>query len=414
MICDKCGREIPEDSKFCVFCGVKLDAAPTEPAEPSEATTSGDLPEPTEPPTPVDSVGTIAPDRPPLETAEGGEQPEVEAEVEAKAEPEPEAEITTPTEPIDTLGAEDVVVENAASPYLQPDAAPTETEAQESMPALTPNAEAVASPYPNTQPDPYASPQVPYGTPPASPYPNPSAGPEYPNAEPSPYGAPQAPYGAPPQSPYYTPQPGGYYGAPQQGYMPVPEQPKKKKTWIILLIVGLVLLCCIGTVVGSIMTYNNWIASGRVLNENPPSNVLPAPPNTNTPNNSEQLSNEEVILDNNMIKITVDTGSGKASEYGDYYEVDLVVENKTEKDIVLMFGYPLTANNSPEPLSAYIAPSIESSGISFSAKQTTTGELTFYTTAGSSGITNLDGSLEIIDIDSFDVLAEYPIKIAKL
>jgi flagellar basal body-associated protein FliL len=391
MICDKCGREIPDDSKFCVFCGVKLDAAPTEPTEPtepSEATASGDLPEPTEPPTPAEPVGTIASDRPPLETAEVGEQPEIEAE--DKAEPEPEAEATTPTEPADAFGAEGA------------------------------NVESTASPYPSAQPDPYAPPQAPYGAPPASPYPNPNAeteypnaGSEYPNAEPSSYGAPQTPYGAPPQNPYYTPQPGGYYGAPQQGYMPVPEQPKKKKTWIIILIVGLVLLCCIGTAIGGFVTYNNWVTYGGVLSENPPSNVLPTPPNTNTPNNSEQLGNEEVILDNNVVKITVDIGSGKTNEAGGFYEVDLVVENKTDKDIVLMFDYPLTAN-SPEPLSAYIAPSIEHFDVSFPAKQTTTGVLTFYSTVGSSGITNLEGNLEVIDLDSFDLLGEYPIKVAKL
>ncbi|MDR1720159.1 MAG: zinc ribbon domain-containing protein [Dysgonamonadaceae bacterium] len=81
MFCENCGKEIPNDSRFCEYCGASLAAAPTVTTTPppSPASTPPSA-QPSSPPPPPSVKAPEIPDKPIIPVKESPAPESVETE----------------------------------------------------------------------------------------------------------------------------------------------------------------------------------------------------------------------------------------------------------------------------------------------------------------------------------------------
>ena len=179
-------------------------------------------------------------------------------------------------------------------------------------------------------------------------------------------GTPLSPGAIPPPPPPGTPPPPGampYSGqtAPYVVATPIPPafEPKKSKAPLVIgIVVGVILLCCIGCVVVAWLLYGaaEDAVSGYTSGTDdyyatpapPPTTIYVVPPAHDTnPDNQQppsrpaeiigQMNNPKVVVDNDTVKVTIDAGTRIVSDAGNFIDVSCVVENKTDQTIALYF-----------------------------------------------------------------------------
>jgi hypothetical protein len=202
--------------------------------------------------------------------------------------------------------------------------------------------------------------------------------------------------------------------------IPPVQEPKKKKTGVIIaVVIAAVLLCCIAISVIVVLylaplapLLSEGKASGYPGIETPnvevPSIIAPQPKdNGNTPNKGD-----EVLVDSDILTISIDTGSGKVEDYLDAYTVDCTVENKTDRTVGIYFDFDTSIDGvDADSFNTLIFPDTEED---FLPQETLGGSIVFLTTSPSGTITNLKGTLIVYDTATFETLGEYPVSIAKL
>ncbi|MDR0458882.1 MAG: zinc ribbon domain-containing protein [Coriobacteriales bacterium] len=328
MICKHCHQEISDDSRFCTYCGTVLDApeptipaAPVTPVIPSAEPAYGSQETNYSSWQDSSSGSYTAPSYDPATSAPG-----YAAATSAPSAPAPSA---APGYAPAAPGSYDYTPATPATPEYAP-AAPA---AAPAAPAAAPGYTSPAAPdyaAPAAQPTPapsYAPATQPAPAPSYAPTSQPAPAPDY---APAPIpAAPAVDYSqAPPMQQTYDP----YQSTPQQqgqpsyAPQPVPYQapPKKKKTWLIFLIIGILAACAIGVGIFVIVNFMNggttsgW--SGGVA-----SNELP--------------SGYTAIVSNDYVVVGV-------GEVTPYYEndgtttvqVDLYIINKSSNAIYLIFA----------------------------------------------------------------------------
>ena len=387
MICAKCGREIVDTSRFCIYCGGLTELWPAEPAE--EA---------------------------------------VPAEIAAPAEEAASAEVAAPAK----------------------EAAPAEVaaligEATQAEATTTP-ADSNASPSPAGV---YAPQKNPYGSPtPMQPgaY---QGQPTTPPPPSSPYGAPNAqqqvsfgaaPYSAgtsgmgsfPPPPAHQTPV------QPRYGVIPQPQQsqqaPKKKVGLIVGILVGVVLfLCIVGTVVSCVVygTIENVASiisgnsdSGNSNSGNSGGEAIIGSDDSDGKDGSGVDSSGKpvphsfdgpVLIDGKTCTITI-TSRAIYNRDMDWIRVCIDVENKSDKDIFISFDWNSISADGFEDSMGYgvIVLPDDFSGIHFPAHKTTRGIICFTKAPSSGVVSNFKGNIVISDGKTFDLLEKCLFSIKKL
>jgi hypothetical protein len=424
MICAKCGRAIADDSKFCTFCGARVEVMPAEPAP--EVPAEPEVPEvpevpvapaePAEPApvTPVELAELVEPLEP-LEPAEPLEP--VEPVIEAPAEsagfaPEAPADLYTrqPQPP------------QVVDPYAQPQ----------------PQQPQVVDPYAQPQPeqpqvvDPYAQPQ-PEQPSPADPYapPTPYAAPA--QQQPQSQGAgpyPPPPYGQTPEQPYAPPSGSAYPPA----SAPAPQQPHKKTGLFVAIIVAVVLVLCLGlAIVGSIafrQISNISVNEGSVTSNttgNSDERDRNDSPGFTVPNNENgerdrnggselSLPNGEVVVDSDILTFVVETGGGQVWEDLEWYVVECTIENKTDNTLDMYFDFDYKMDEDYSSVDIIIMPEPEDN-YEFPPHKKVHATIIFDDLSDEyliTGVTNFTGTLIVYDRETFDTIAEYPVSITSM
>jgi hypothetical protein len=266
-----------------------------------------------------------------------------------------------------------------------------------------------------------------------SPYPQPSGQSYAPPANSQPTGSAYPPAAGqgyvPPAS---TQQTGSAY-PPASGQ--ASGQPPKKKTGLIIgIIIAVVLVICVGVGIGGYLIFQGLDNSGVLTDISTDNNT-----GTNNDNSSGNLNNDsnsnngnstgttdrapsipggEVVVDNDVLTLTVDTSGGTVDSILDWYEVDCVIVNKTDTILGIYFDYDdTTTDNGLVGSDIVIIP--EGEYYDFLPHETIAGSIVFMIPSDMSAVTsvtNLKGTLIVYDLgkDSLDTIAEYPVSIAKL
>ena len=242
------------------------------------------------------------------------------------------------------------------------------------------------------------------------------------------YGTPQSSTGQPPMQPMQPTQPMqpmqptqpmqpmqpmqstyvGYTGAPQQP----PKAPKSKKTLAIVVSIGAVVFVALAVFLviyfvnqGSTTNSNTSVIEGTGTNNGNGGNGGNGGGETVTP----PTPSEKTLVDNDVCKITINSQSYDASL--DWIEVEVMVENKTDKELWFFFDSDVTADGLSDPYGVFLSPDDTSLGVTFPAKKTTKGTIVFIDPPTSKKIANFAGTLIIYDDETYDELGKYKFSI---
>jgi hypothetical protein len=242
------------------------------------------------------------------------------------------------------------------------------------------------------------------------------------------------PYGAPQPAPYGVPQQATYDATyAQQAGQPT-EPPKKSKAWIVILvIVGVLVLCCVGVSIGGYVLYQRALEAATVtsittntttpLPTPAPSPNTSTPPGTTTPldppSDIPAISNG-ILVDNDDLTVTLELGSGTFDQVDGWYTIDCTVDNKTDKKLAMYFDYDTQVVGyeadyfglDDNYFGVIIWP--EGYDIDFLPKAKTDGLMVFMGAAEGEVPTALWGTLVVYDTDTYDTIGEYQIYLSKL
>ena len=160
MFCTKCGKSLPDASKFCIYCGapVKTIPAPAPQPESQPAPQPAVVPQPEPQPEPEPEV---------VPQPEPQPEPEPEVVPQPEPQPEPEPEVVPQPEPVP-----EVVPEPAPQPEPDPEVVPEPAPQPDPQPLFIPRPEPEMIP-PKAEPQPLFIPRT---QPQAAPQPQPAAG----------------------------------------------------------------------------------------------------------------------------------------------------------------------------------------------------------------------------------------------
>ena len=373
MNCANCGKEIPDFSKFCAFCGAAAEVkAVEEPEVVVEPEVSAVEPE----------VAAIEPEIAP--------EPEV-----AEAMQDPYAQAAAAFQP-------------QAAPAFQPEAAPAFQ--PEAAPAFQPEAAPVFQPQVAAVPGQAA----PVAVPVAAPYgQGGSAYPAYQQAGQPVYG--QVPGQAPGQVPGQVPM-----------QAPQPQKKKMSTGAIVGIVVGIVLALLLVVGVGGYFVFKNLIdTSVKTVNGfiEETQNITGTETNNNNNNNTTTTEGTEnikpenpsnkVLVDSDVCTITL--GSQEYLDIIDWVQIPITVENKTNQAIWISMAGDITGTGLDENDGYLVVVySEDESDISFPANSTTKGMLCFMAPPSNHKLKDFAGSLDVYSADSFKSLGHYQFEITSV
>lgn len=217
----------------------------------------------------------------------------------------------------------------------------------------------------------------------------------------APYGQPGQP-GQPGQGYPQTPQ---YPGA---SYPPPAAPPQKKKTWVVVVVIVAVLLCCVAPIITGVVLYNiGQDALNRaqdlsdVFDNNKGNNNTYTDPSDEPDKDKAPTLYDEVLLDDSIAKITLDT-SIKYEGFG-WYEIECTVENKSDKTLYFYFE---NATLNGEDISDFVVLYPTLSDGDFPAKKTTQGTLLFLETPSTLDLSSFKGTLVVVDTSGYSTVEE--------
>ena len=411
MICPICGREIPDGSRFCTYCGANTESALIAEVEPlKEPDLSSALSQD------IASENKSASFSEPVDAGADtgileGSQTEQPASPPGYLVPQPTFLIPQPGYPVPQAGQQ----APPAGVYTPPPVDPY----------------ASSAPYQGGSPQ-YGTPQ--YGTPGV-----PST-PQYIAPGASLYGVPGIPQyiapsytlGGPGQGtmPASGPQPtlqpmyGAYAGLPQQTQQPQ-QAPKKKKAGTVFAAIAATLV-----VIASVLAYA-WLAGDPIDSLFDPDRKVTEETNDgnsngktdddngddngddNSDNNGDdktfihQNPSDKILVENDICTISI--GSQSYNAAFEWIEVEITVENKSERNLWLYFDHNVTADglNDTAGYTVVAYPDENVGGIDFPANATTTGAIVFMNPPDSKTVQNFTGSIIIYDGDTFEMLEVY-------
>jgi hypothetical protein len=236
-----------------------------------------------------------------------------------------------------------------------------------------------------------------------------------PQAAPQGFPPPGIPQGAPQTMPQGAPQ-NMYQGAPV--YSETPPAPKKKKTGIIIAIVVVVLLLCGGVTFGGFLIYQGIVSSvdSSVLADMERHNINDNGDSSSSSNSDRGINRavgDNVLLDSDSLTITLDLNNSELDEELGWYRVGCTIENKTDQELSLYFDYD-TRIDGVDNDELFIVLYADNDDTVFVPNATTEGMLVIFTLPSNGAITNLEGTLVVFEIDTFETVGEYPVSMAKL
>jgi hypothetical protein len=210
-----------------------------------------------------------------------------------------------------------------------------------------------------------------------------------------------------------------YQGVPT--YQPIPPAPKKKKTGIIIAIVVAVLLLCVAVTAGGLLVVSNLIDQSTLdsLESSGATNLERHSIDNNNDSSSNdgrginRATGDDVLLDTDELTITVDLDSRVWDENFGWYQVWCTVENKSDTMVGLYFDYDTNIDGLANgELEIVIFPDTDDA--MFASNTTTEGVIAIFTLPPDGILANLEGTLVVFDFDTFEIIGEYPVKMAKL
>jgi hypothetical protein len=198
----------------------------------------------------------------------------------------------------------------------------------------------------------------------------------------------------------------------------------------VVIIIVVVLLCgCIGTVgylgyqlfqerqavvsditnVDDIFNDNDQPNSGGTNSGGTNGNEQPNGGSTVDPANIH----EEIMVDNEVLTITVKVGSGHIDEVMGYYDIDCTVVNKTNQTLAMYFRDGTTIDGKGiDSFDVMFFPYED--GIDFGPNSTKEGFMSFDGSPPDKGFVNLEGTLIVYDTETFETIGEYSVSMPQL
>jgi hypothetical protein len=234
------------------------------------------------------------------------------------------------------------------------------------------------------------------------------------------------------------------YGAAQP-----PQAPKKKKTGLLVGIIAAAVLVLGGIGVGGFLIYDNFIAEAPEPRPpatpdpepapqpvpkptpttdtdpepapkpdpkpEPEPDPVPAPADPNPSAGTEDFQNPYVLIDKPEVKVTVNVGSGRQNTAQGVYTVDCVVENKTDRQLLVGITDIIAEGivDSPE-ITAVIIPADATGSALFVKPGTHRAGLSFKLSDVTGEIKSLIGFLVIADLIDENYYNSYLIVAPKL
>jgi hypothetical protein len=185
---------------------------------------------------------------------------------------------------------------------------------------------------------------------------------------------------------------------------PYQQQPKKSRTWIIVLVIVAVLLCCIGPAVTGVILYgigSSYVDSGTALY---PDTAIP--PDSGTSPDREYFyppedvqpstSNGAVLTDNELVKITV--GRAYMDEHWGV-ALETATVNKSDRTIFILFD-AITVDGVRDD-------EVWPSGLEIYPGESLYDPIYFESLFEISELRNVEGIIEVYDWDSMETLGRF-------
>ena len=204
---------------------------------------------------------------------------------------------------------------------------------------------------------------------------------------------------------------------PQPSFQPmyggVPQQPPKKKAGAKIIIIVAVALVCIGIGIAAFFAINNMGGTTG----GPTGGTTGGTTGGGTTNGgtgggtTAPTPFKKELIDCNDCRITL--GPVTYDKDLDWIEVEVVVENKTNKTLFIYFDYDTTIDgfDNKTQIGPLLMSDDEEAGYDFPPKKATSGTLLFTDVPKSKKIENFKGTIIVVDGDTFDTMGKYPFSI---
>jgi hypothetical protein len=181
-----------------------------------------------------------------------------------------------------------------------------------------------------------------------------------------------------------------------------------------------VLLLCGAVTVGGFLIYQGVMDSldSPVINNSESHSI-----DDNGNSSSDSSSNDsrginravgdDVLLDIDECTITLDLDSAWFDENLEFYQIECVVENRTNTTLGFWFDYDTRIDGVGEDELFIVIYSDNDDGL-FLANTTSEGALAVFTLPSNGVIANLEGTLVVFEAETYEIIGEYPVKMARL